>query len=1062
MKNHQDDLRVEEYRGLQDALAQAKADKTGTELEKIGQLIVLPSSFTGSPRYMYKHYLDALAIAQKEGKFDLFITITGNPNWEAVKENLFEKQTPSDRPDVVNRIFQKVLTELISDIDSGCFGTRKARIHTIEGQFRGLKHAHLLLKLMESITLEDVDKVIQAQLPDPDLDPELYECVTTYMLHGPCGPGYPAAPCMKDGQCSKFFPKDFADGTTLPHNGSGYPIYCRPDNGRVFEKDGFKYDNRWVVPYNSYILKKFKCHVNCEFCGSFLTIRYLYKYIHKGVDVATIGIKSEEKINDKDEIERFVNARTIDPYDAHWRIMEYSIQDRFPAVMSLAIHLDGQQNIVFRDGKAEEALEKMKDTTLTAYFRLNQSDSDAEKLLYKEIPEHYVWDKTKGQWNKRKIQPRKTDVPRMIGRINNVSPVQGERFYLRLLLNHKKGAKSYQDLLIHEGEVQSTFKQVCLAMGLLEDDSEWLFSMEEIAKFGMPVQIRASFAVILRYCKPAEPLKIFEKFLDVMAEDFVHSEKRKHQCENNELNLDDIKNQVLRSLDDELTQMGGSLSDFPDMPHPPPLTEAEKTAMIFREEMFDRAKQAQIVTNLQPLLNQEQAKLCEDIYQAVHAGKDEKVKREFILNAPAGFGKTFLFKVIAAKIRSEGGIVLCVASTGLAAQNLEGGRTAHSRFNIPIEIFDDSMCNIKAQSHLCKLIKAADLIIWDEIYSVHRYNIEAVERTFRDILNCKESWGNKNICLGGDPRQTPPIVRRGGRAQIVRACIQMSPLMANMTEHKLKKNMRTDVNEVAFSEYLLKIGDGREEKYPDVGENVIKIPEEYLVPSLNQLIDSVFPDLEYGCGDSENLMGGTIYTPLNKDMAIINKLCIDTFPGVSKEYLSADSILEDDHKNAIPVEFLNDLTPSGLPDHKLILKKGCPVMLLRNLQAGPNCSLRNGTRMIVRQLMDRAVEVEVAGGHNKGMKIFLPRIPCYDNSKDFPFTVVRRQYPLRCSFGVSVNKGQGQENDRVGLYLPKSCFSHGQLYTGMSRAKRKESVKICIGGNKEGFTDNIVYKELLE
>ena len=131
LKYHQDDLRVEQYSGLQDALAKAKGATEGTEVEKIGQLIVLPSSFTGSTRYMYKHYLDALAIAQKEGKFDLFITVTGNPNWDAIKENLFDGQTPSDRPDVVNRIFQKVLTELLSDIKCGCFGTLKARVHTI-------------------------------------------------------------------------------------------------------------------------------------------------------------------------------------------------------------------------------------------------------------------------------------------------------------------------------------------------------------------------------------------------------------------------------------------------------------------------------------------------------------------------------------------------------------------------------------------------------------------------------------------------------------------------------------------------------------------------------------------------------------------------------------------------------------------------------------------------------------------------------------------------------------------------------------------------------------------
>lgn len=404
---------------------------------------------------------------------------------------------------------------------------------------------------------------------------------------------------------------------------------------------------------------------------------------------------------------------------------------------------------------------------------------------------------------------------------------------------------------------------------------------------------------------------------------------------------------------------------------------------------------------------------------------------------------------------------MCVASTGLAAQNLEGGRTAHSRFKIPIDIFDDSVCNIKAQSHLAKLIRAADLIIWDEIFSVHRFNVEAVERTLRDVTNCKEAWGGKIVCLGGDPRQTPPIVRRGGRAQIVRACIQMSPLWSTMRQHKLTKNMRTDVEEVAFSNYLLKIGEATEKTFTDIGENVIQIPEEYLVSSLSQLIDSIFPDLEYGCGGSDSMMGGTIYTPLNKDLKEVNHHCIKIFPGNSKEYLSADSILEDDHKDSIPVEFLNDLTPSGLPDHRLILKKGSPVMLLRNLQAGANCSLRNGTRMIVLQLMDRALECEVAVGQHKGLKVFLPRIPHHDKSKDFPFTVIRRQFPLRLCFSVTVNKGQGQENERVGIYLPKSVFSHGQLYTAMSRAKRQESVKVYIEENEEGYTKNIVYTELL-
>ena len=111
--------------------------------------------------------------------------------------------------------------------------------------------------------------------------------------------------------------------------------------------------------------------------------------------------------------------------------------------------------------------------------------------------------------------------------------------------------------------------------------------------------------------------------------------------------------------------------------------------------------------------------------------------------------------------------------------------------------------------------------------------------------------------------------------------------------------------------------------------------------------------------------------------------------------------------------------------------------------------------------------------------VFLPRIPHYDKSGDYPFTVVRRQFPVRLAFSVTINKGQGQENERVGIDLPSPVFAHGQLYTGMSRGKniriylieifinyvllgkRKSMVKVRIGDDEDGLTDNIVYKELL-
>ena len=141
-----------------------------------------------------------------------------------------------------------------------------------------------------------------------------------------------------------------------------------------------------------------------------------------------------------------------------------------------------------------------------------------------------------------------------------------------------------------------------------------------------------------------------------------------------------------------------------------------------------------------------------------------------------------------------------------------------------------------------------------------------MDRTFRDILNSSKPFGDKVFCFGGDPRQTLPVVRRGGRAQIVRACIQMSPLYALMQEHRLTKNMRTDAEEIECSEYILKIGNGEEEVISEVGENVIQIQEDYIVDSLEELIETTFPDLDIG---PDNVIDGCIYTPLNKDVHII-------------------------------------------------------------------------------------------------------------------------------------------------------------------------------------------------
>ena len=105
-------------------------------------------------------------------------------------------------------------------------------------------------------------------------------------------------------------------------------------------------------------------------------------------------------------------------------------------------------------------------------------------------------------------------------------------------------------------------------------------------------------------------------------------------------------------------------------------------------------------------------------------------------------------------------------------------------------------------------------------------------------------------------------------------------------------------------------------------------------------------------------------------------------------------------ETSAPVELLNSRRPGGFPDHNLVLKVGCPVILLRNLSSG----MVNGTRMLVKGLHDKVVECEVFVGEMKGERVFIPRIPMVDKSGEFPWDMTRVQFPLRVCFAMTFHK----------------------------------------------------------
>ena len=244
----------------------------------------------------------------------------------------------------------------------------------------------------KSQTPEDFDLIVSAEIPDKEEQPKLYKTVSRNMIHGPCGIHNPSSPCMVDGKCSKYYPREFTTETST--NKSGYPIYRRRQNSRTIKKHGVSIDidNRWIVPYNPYLSQKYNCHLNVEICSSIKSIKYLYKYVYKGQDRVLISLK-----NPNDEIEKYINARYVSASKGIWRLFDFGLQDRSHTVVRLSVHLKGQQQVPFDPSEqsqlVKQAAEAGKHTKLTRYFELCKNNPDHElikTLRYIDIPKHFV------------------------------------------------------------------------------------------------------------------------------------------------------------------------------------------------------------------------------------------------------------------------------------------------------------------------------------------------------------------------------------------------------------------------------------------------------------------------------------------------------------------------------------------------------------------------------------------------------------------------------------------------------------------------------------------------
>ncbi|XP_076049385.1 ATP-dependent DNA helicase Pif1-like [Oratosquilla oratoria] len=300
-------------------------------------------------------------------------------------------------------------------------------------------------------------------------------------------------------------------------------------------------------------------------------------------------------------------------------------------------------------------------------------------------------------------------------------------------------------------------------------------------------------------------------------------------------------------------------------------------------------------------------------------------------------------------VRSKSKVALAVASSGIAATVLHGGRTAHNMFKIPLmEHNERKTCNIKHKSELARLLLMSSLIVWDEAVMANKNTISALDITLRDLSGLDIFMGGKTFVCAGDFRQILPV-----RA---------------------------------------------------------------------------------------------IISPTNNDVEIINEFVYNKVIGKEVVYMSVDVGCESIEGMDVQESVFNYMDSPSIPPHKLRLKEGAIVMVMRNICPPKIC---NGTRVMVTNLRRNVIVGKILTGVYRNTQILLPRVTL--EATDTPVAFKRYQFPVKLCYAMTINKSQGQTFEKCGVLLDSSqCFAHGQLYDTRrgTRSIHSQHITFCVRENR--------------
>jgi hypothetical protein len=601
-----------------------------------------------------------------------------------------------------------------------------------------------------------------------------------------------------------------------------------------------------------------------------------------------------------------------------------------------------------------------------------------------------------------------------------VSHHNAELFALRRLLSVVRGAQSFQDMATFNGVVHTTFREACLARGLLTDDAEWIAAMSEVVELQVSIDvIRRQFARILVHGNPENPRQLFDTFVDDLCDDCYSPEAAGAAM----LAVEVFMNELGRSLADE--DYGFKLPD---------VDEHLRSRKRIRHDGGGTRKAAADRDRLLAIFTREQHDALSVIVDAITTSAALNV---FALIASAGVGKTVFANGLAAHLRAAGFCVVCTAASGLAAMLLEGGTTAHAAFGIPIPVNETSICNLTREER--SFLKTVDLIIWDECSMIHAYAADAVSRTFQDIMRNDQPFGGKCVLLMGDFKQLLPVVQYGkGQNHTIQKCRWWS--MARQLT--FTQNWRA-AQHPEYCKFLEDVGSGR--------ISCVIPPAANTVSSHAAMIAAVYED---DFNNNHQILALTLET-----CAEINSMCFEKLAGELVEMPAGDTYVECADPDAFPHDYVEQLSIKGAPPFILQFKVGGRYMCIRNLDVPRG--IINGTMLKLIKCGQRLATFQVISGKSTGsIEIFTKAtFTLTPEASGLPFTIIRRQFPVIPAYCLTVHKAQGQTMRRVGLIFESDPFTHGQLYVALSRVAGWHEVFVLYQG---ADIRNVVQQQLLK